>query len=803
MRAYFLTAMLLLGGELHAQEFERMFQLELPDSVTQARVRPVDLDNDGLLDVLVSATSSNGNTLLLMYKVDTVQGIVFRSAIPTDPTASSLLLTDEDQDNDMDIMLTGNTGGQWQTTLMLNQGGFSFGPGTAFSAGGVVVAGDLDEDGRNEFVVRTTVEGQPRLAIYSRINGQWELRHDTTSMTPASVLLADFDNDGRNDLFLSGKDAVTSVLYNRGEYFFEPSDISAPVHGHAVAADLDHDGDLDVLVSGRDASGEKASVMLINHGQGFIAVSDTLPRMDSLRFFAADMNSNGLFDIQMSGTETAGDTVNIILSDDADTTEIASEGLSDQAFGDFDRDGDLDLVQSIATTDGLILVISANTVTADNDPPGKPFSPLSTAIFDRTFIYWERPGDDHTDTVSITYDVSLQTEMEQRMIGEFDLIEGSRLTVSSGNRGTSNFLLLRDTFSAYTYFIQSVDNSFHAGTNGVCVGSGNGGTGCEMTTIDTLNVCANERVELTSGTREMWFSFSRGFLGEFVSLRIDSLASDTLFSVPVRRTTDCGAVKVYLVNVVTDTTKTTDTVQYVCEDESLKFGVEPGWAEVEWITSSSGFVSGADSITFSTQEDVTLTVNVADNAGCSIQRNVNLKISKPEIDMDGEVITMLVGTQVQLDAGGGGVKYQWIPSGSLSDDQVRDPVATPTVTTAYEVTVTDSAGCVATGKILVVVESSAFVPTLFTPNGDGTNDELKVFGLRKTNSFSFTIRNREGSVVYETNDPAEAGSVGWDGMVRGNQQPAGVYYWQVQGEHDSGAPVLLNGKNNGAIVLVR
>jgi len=95
------------------------------------------------------------------------------------------------------------------------------------------------------------------------------------------------------------------------------------------------------------------------------------------------------------------------------------------------------------------------------------------------------------------------------------------------------------------------------------------------------------------------------------------------------------------------------------------------------------------------------------------------------------------------------------------------------------------------------------VPTLFTPNDDGQNDALKIFGLVSANDFTFAIYNREGSLVFKTSDLAEAVQQGWDGTVNGKKQPGGVYFWKVKGSLTTGRKVLLNGKESGSIVLIR
>ena len=103
----------------------------------------------------------------------------------------------------------------------------------------------------------------------------------------------------------------------------------------------------------------------------------------------------------------------------------------------------------------------------------------------------------------------------------------------------------------------------------------------------------------------------------------------------------------------------------------------------------------------------------------------------------------------------------------------------------------------------VIVEDSGFVPTLFTPNDDGQNDALKIYGITSANDFVFTIYNREGSLVFKTSDVNEAIQRGWDGFTNGTKQPGGVYFWKVKGSMSTARKVLLNGKDSGSIVLIR
>jgi gliding motility-associated-like protein len=79
--------------------------------------------------------------------------------------------------------------------------------------------------------------------------------------------------------------------------------------------------------------------------------------------------------------------------------------------------------------------------------------------------------------------------------------------------------------------------------------------------------------------------------------------------------------------------------------------------------------------------------------------------------------------------------------------------------------------------IVTVRESELEVPNVFTPNGDGVNDEFRV-AYKSIKSFKVVIYNRWGRKVYESTDPAR----GWDGKVGGKIGAPGVYFYNISAE---------------------
>lgn len=75
---------------------------------------------------------------------------------------------------------------------------------------------------------------------------------------------------------------------------------------------------------------------------------------------------------------------------------------------------------------------------------------------------------------------------------------------------------------------------------------------------------------------------------------------------------------------------------------------------------------------------------------------------------------------------------------------------------------------------IVVSKTEVGIPNVFTPNGDGKNDEFKVW-YSSVKEFNMIIVNRWGRTVYKSTDPNK----GWDGRIGGSSAAPGVYYYDV------------------------
>lgn len=147
-----------------------------------------------------------------------------------------------------------------------------------------------------------------------------------------------------------------------------------------------------------------------------------------------------------------------------------------------------------------------------------------------------------------------------------------------------------------------------------------------------------------------------------------------------------------------------------------------------------------------------------------------------------------------------GVSYLWSPPTYLLRTDVAKTIAAPLSSITYQVYATDNNGCNYTDSIRIKVEvincgePNIFIPNIFTPNGDGKNDIIKVSG-EYIEKIEFLIFDRWGELVFSTTNTNE----GWDGTFRGKDCPAGVYFYRFNVQCGLGREY----NKSGDITLIR
>ncbi len=259
---------------------------------------------------------------------------------------------DYDNDGDLDILLTGTNDTDRYARIYRNDNG-SFvdisAPLTGISSG-MVTWGDYDNDGDLDILLT----GRTSTKVYRNDRGTFvNINANLPVVEQSAAAWGDYDNDGDLDILLIGttngapSGALARIYRNDGGKF---SDISAgltPVYfGSVLWGDYDNDGDLDILMGGYLTFIDGVKKIYRNDGGRFIDIVAGLPGATRSSAVWGDFDSDGDLDIVL--TSFAGGAGAIYRNDNGafvtHPTALPNVGEGSVAWGDYDNDGDLDVL---------------------------------------------------------------------------------------------------------------------------------------------------------------------------------------------------------------------------------------------------------------------------------------------------------------------------------------------------------------------------------------------------------------------------------------------------------------------------
>lgn len=186
-----------------------------------------------------------------------------------------------------------------------------------------------------------------------------------------SISFADYDADGDPDILLTGEgeNGNVSLVYrnDRNEVFsLVKTDLEGVKRGRGIWFDYNLDGKPDVFLTGMNKSGQPFSALYENSEEGFVAIANNFVALKNSNLAVGDVDQDGDPDLLLLGELQSGKITTRLYRNDRHngfnqvlTPFVAvRSGFAD--WGDMDHDGDLDLLISGEGSDGPVSRVYRN-----------------------------------------------------------------------------------------------------------------------------------------------------------------------------------------------------------------------------------------------------------------------------------------------------------------------------------------------------------------------------------------------------------------------------------------------------------
>jgi len=224
-------------------------------------------------------------------------------------------------------------------------------------------------------------------------------------------------------------------------------------------------------------------------------------------------------------------------------------------------------------------------------------------------------------------------------------------------------------------------------------------------------ICEGESLQLSaSGGGTYRWSPNEEISNIFVGNPVVSPTESTIYTLKATNLDGtCAVEKSTTVYVQPKIELLTETEYTICSGDMLQFNVA-GASTYNW--SPDLYLSNHEigNPTANPTENISYTIT-GSNTSCMANTTINVTVeASPELNIS-EDLTICSGSSAQLNATGNDM-YIWTPVESLNDPSVANPVATPDVTTTYQVSYGNS-NCAKTKSVTVYVDNST-IPRLCT-----------------------------------------------------------------------------------------
>lgn len=384
-----------------------------------------DYDNDGDLDLLFTSYSSGSFTPQTQLYDNDGDGTFTASGISLPNYLNGIVaFGDFDNDNDLDVFISGYNGSQSVASIYENTGG-NFVlltdqlTGLSSSTGGNAAWVDIDGDNDLDLIYTGNNSGYQTKVYRNNVSsggGFTDLNFTVDpSITAYTIDVGDFDNDGDQDLVISGGSSMfplgTKLYLNDGTGLFSDSEVDfGSIGGELNVSDYNNDSYPDILIAGYTSSSNSTRLFL-NNGMGAFAQNESVQLAELYGHISSgDYDNDGDVDIILYGSTGFGAGFKLFDNDGSGSFTISNQpftisgsvGTADLQFVDYDSDNDLDIVGLMYNT----VASYTNNINPSSAKPSKPENVVFSTSEGVLTIGWQAPS--NLSDGSISYNIFLK-----------------------------------------------------------------------------------------------------------------------------------------------------------------------------------------------------------------------------------------------------------------------------------------------------------------------------------------------------------------------------------------------------------
>jgi len=446
-----------------------------------------DYDADGDLDVIIAGSNSGNSATTKIYKNEGNDTFTELTGISIPGTlVGDVAWGDYDNDGDLDILIQGYTDASQITNLYKNTDNDTFadsGVNLVALTDGSVSFVDYNNDGHLD-ILNVGFDGAVNQAYIHKNNGDGSFTQ-TDIVLPGAIKSAyewaDYDNDGDMDIFITGLDSsgslISKLFQNNGDETFSETanSFTGAWLGDAAWGDYNSDGFLDILLSGFAMPNDRLAKLYRNNGDGtFTEQTETgLTGVSHSSTIWGDYDSDGDLDVFIGGTyEGTGVWIRVtdVFVNNGNNTFTAANlpftidaYWGESAWGDYDADGDLDLICcGHDDAGGSNTIIYRNDSITPNTIPDTPQNLIEEVIEGNVTLEWNAATDNETPTEGLSYNAYIRNNTGEVIWNSMSITDtGLKLIPSLGNASQNTGWTINDLPDGiYLWSVQAVDNNF-------------------------------------------------------------------------------------------------------------------------------------------------------------------------------------------------------------------------------------------------------------------------------------------------------------------------------------------------------